>query len=117
MTIRSPSDETVRKSSHGQARPEATKWVDQFSQRSGTGRMRALITVDVRTCRQWRAWLAKHHASSPGIWLVRHKQHTGVKSMGYEDLVRQTNVKAWQHFQALAPTYRRNFVVWIHITK
>ncbi len=29
----------------------------------------------------------------------------------------KTNVKAWQHFQALAPTYRRNFVVWIHIAK
>jgi uncharacterized protein YdeI (YjbR/CyaY-like superfamily) len=158
----------------------------------------ALVTVDIRTRQQWRAWLAKNHGSSPGIWLVRHKQHTGVKAMGYEDLVREalcfgwvdslikrldddtfaikvtprkpaskwsainrrrwnqlkadgllaapgvaaaptensyapkpaipelpsyiakafkTNVKAWQHFQALAPTYRRNFVVWIHIAK
>ena len=24
---------------------------------------------------------------------------------------------AWQHFQALAPAYRRNFVVWIHTAK
>ena len=47
-----------------------------------------LITLDVRTREQWRRWLAKHHTSSPGIWLVRHKQHTGVKSMPYEDLVR-----------------------------
>jgi hypothetical protein len=29
----------------------------------------------------------------------------------------KTNVKVWQHFQALAPTYRRHFVVWIHIAK
>jgi uncharacterized protein YdeI (YjbR/CyaY-like superfamily) len=157
-----------------------------------------LNTIDVRTRPQWRAWLAKNHASSPGIWLVRHKQHTGVTSMSYEDLVREalcfgwvdslikrldddryaikvtprkpeskwspinrrrwnelkgagllappgltaaptgnsyaqkpaipelpayiakafkTNVRAWQFFQALAPTYRRNFVVWIHIAK
>jgi uncharacterized protein YdeI (YjbR/CyaY-like superfamily) len=158
----------------------------------------ALITIDVRTRRQWRAWLAKNHASSPGIWLVRHKQHTSVKSMPYEDVVREalcfgwidslikrldddryalkvtprkptskwsdvnrrrwdelkvagllaapglaaaptansyaphpsipqlpayiakafkTNLAAWQHFQALAPTYRRDFVVWIHTAK
>jgi uncharacterized protein YdeI (YjbR/CyaY-like superfamily) len=46
-----------------------------------------LITLDVRTRERWRQWLAKHHASSAGIWLVRHKQHTGIKSMPYEDLV------------------------------
>jgi len=158
----------------------------------------SLITLDVRTRVKWRQWLAQHHASSPGIWLVRHKQHTGVKSMPYEDLVREalcfgwidslikrlddnryaikvtqrkstskwsdinrrrwkelkasgqlaaaglaaaptgnsyasrpsipllpayigkalkTNPRAWQHFQALPPTYRRGFVVWIHTAK
>src|ERR1051326_204651 len=54
-----------------------------------------LPTLDVRTRRQWRAWLTKHHASSPGIWLVRHKQHTGVESMSYEDLVREALCFAW----------------------
>ena len=29
----------------------------------------------------------------------------------------KTNRAAWRHFQALAPTYRRNFVVWIHTAK
>lgn len=158
----------------------------------------SLIELDVQTRKQWRQWLAKHHASSPGVWLVRHKQHTRVTSMPYEDLVREAlcfgwidslvrrldddrfaikvtprkptskwsninrkrwkelegagllaapglaaaptgnsyaarpavptlpayvakafkaNPKAWQHFQALAPTYRRHFVVWIHIAK
>src|SRR5262245_59261956 len=157
-----------------------------------------LITLDVRSRKQWRQWLAKHHASSPGIWLVRHKQHAGVESMPYEDLVGEalcfgwidslvkrldddryaikvtprkpsskwsdinrrrwreleaagllaapglaaapttntyaprptvpalpayistafkTDPKAWQHFQELVPTYRRNFVVWIHTAK
>src|SRR5262245_8729165 len=157
-----------------------------------------LITLDVRTRVQWRQWLAKNHASSPGIWLVRHKQHSGTESMVYEDLVCEalcfgwvdslvkrmdenryaikvtprkptskwsdinrkrwqqlkaagrlaapgltaaptgnsyaprphvpqlpayiakafkTSPKAWQHFQALAPTHRRNFVVWIHTAK
>ena len=157
-----------------------------------------LSTLDVRTRTEWRRWLAQHHASSPGIWLVRHKQHAGVESMPYEDLVSEAlcfgwvdslvkrlddtryaikvtprkptskwsdinrkrwnqlkaegllaapglaaspttnsyaprprvpklpayiakafkaNTKAWQHFQELAPTYRRDFVVWIHIAK
>ena len=157
-----------------------------------------LVKLDVRTREQWRKWLAKHHASSPGIWLVRHKQHSGVDSMPYEDVVSEalcfgwvdslikrldddryalkvtprkptskwsdtnrkrwkelkaagllapaglgaaptanryaarpqvpqlpayvakaikTNAKAWQFFQQLAPTYRRDFVVWIHLAK
>ena len=157
-----------------------------------------LKLVDARTRKQWRQWLAKHHASSPGVWLVRYKQHAGVESMPYEDVVREalcfgwidslvkrldanrfaikvtprkpaskwsdinrkrwkeleatgrlaapgraaaptanryaakptipqlpayiakalkTNRKAWQHFQALASTYRRHFVVWIHTAK
>jgi len=157
-----------------------------------------LIRLDVRTREQWRQWLAKHHASSGGIWLVRHKQHTGVDTMPYEDLVYealcfgwvdslvkrldndryatkvtprkptskwsdinrrrwnalkaagllapaglaaaptahryaahppipklpayvaraiQANVRAWRFFQQLAPTYRRDFVVWIHTAK
>jgi uncharacterized protein YdeI (YjbR/CyaY-like superfamily) len=157
-----------------------------------------LSTQDLRTRADWRRWLAAHHASSPGIWLLRHKQHSGVASMPYEDVVcealcfgwvdslvkrvdddryaikitprkptsrwsdinrkrwkrleaegllaaaglaaaptdkhyvpRQSipelpayiaralkaNLEAWRHFQALAPTYRRDFVVWIHTAK
>jgi len=160
--------------------------------------MAALITIDVRTRQEWRAWLSKHHASCPGIWLIRHKAHSGVESMPYEHVVREalcfgwidslikrldddryvikvtprkpeskwsainrrrwreleaagllaapglaaaptekgyadipvvpelpayiaealeTNIKAWQHFQTLAPTYRRQFVMWIHTAK
>lgn len=157
-----------------------------------------LITLDVRSRSEWRDWLATHHASSPGVWLVRHKQHTGVECMPYEDVVREAlcfgwvdslvkrldddrfaikvtprtptskwsdintkrwaelqalglltapglaaaptnnryaarpripvlplyiaralkaNPKAWQSFQALAPSHRRDFVVWIHTAK
>ena len=54
-----------------------------------------LVTLDIRTRRQWRAWLAKHHASSPGIWLVFYKRHTGVKSIPYEDAVREALCFGW----------------------
>jgi uncharacterized protein YdeI (YjbR/CyaY-like superfamily) len=157
-----------------------------------------LPNLEVRNREQWRSWLQKHHASSPGVWLVFYKEHTGVKSMAYEDSVRQalcfgwidslvkrldadryarkftprqpaskwsainrqrwaelkktgllswaglaspptdntyaprpeipelpayiakalkSEPKAWSFFQTLAPTYRRHFVVWIHIAK
>ncbi|MGH9148368.1 MAG: YdeI/OmpD-associated family protein [Vicinamibacterales bacterium] len=157
-----------------------------------------LKTLEVRSRPQWRAWLANHHTSSPGIWLVFYKAHTGVKSMPYEDAVREAlcfgwidslikrldddryalkitprkptskwsalnrkrwrelkaaglltpaglmaaptnntyapkpaipilpafiakelkrNPKAWEFFRKLAPTYRRDFVVWIHTAK
>jgi uncharacterized protein YdeI (YjbR/CyaY-like superfamily) len=54
-----------------------------------------LITLDVRTRAAWRQWLAKHHASSAGIWLVRHKQHSGIKSMPYEDVVCEALCFGW----------------------
>jgi uncharacterized protein YdeI (YjbR/CyaY-like superfamily) len=157
-----------------------------------------LMTLRVSSRRQWRAWLEKHHASSPGVWFVFYKAHTGVKSLPYEDTVREAlcfgwidslvkrldddryalkvtprqpaskwsdrnrkrwaelaaagllrsaglaaaptarsyaprpvipelpvyiakalkaNAKAWEFFRGLAPTYRRDFVVWIHTAK
>jgi uncharacterized protein YdeI (YjbR/CyaY-like superfamily) len=54
-----------------------------------------LIRLDVRTRRQWRAWLTKHHLASPGVWLVCYKNHTGVKSIPYEDAVREALCFGW----------------------
>ena len=54
-----------------------------------------LDSLRVTNRRQWRAWLAKHHASSPGVWLVLHKAHTGVKSIPYEDTVREALCFGW----------------------
>ena len=54
-----------------------------------------LVTVDVRTRSAWRRWLAKSHSSSPGVWLLRHKEHTGIASMSYEDLVCEALCFGW----------------------
>ena len=54
-----------------------------------------LIQLQVRTRGAWRRWLARHHASSPGVWLVRHKKHTGVASILYEDLIREALCFGW----------------------
>jgi uncharacterized protein YdeI (YjbR/CyaY-like superfamily) len=55
----------------------------------------ALVTLEVRGRQQWRTWLGKHHASSPGIWLVFYKDHTGVASIAYEDSVREALCFGW----------------------
>lgn len=54
-----------------------------------------LKMFEIRNRQQWRTWLGKHHASSPGIWLIFHKHRTGVKSMPYEDSVREALCFGW----------------------
>jgi len=54
-----------------------------------------LAFLDVRTRARWRAWLATHHKSSRGVWFVFHKVHTGVKSVPYEDFVREALCFGW----------------------
>jgi len=51
--------------------------------------------MSFRNRRQWRAWLAKHHTSSAGVWLVFYKRHTGVESIPYEDTVREALCFGW----------------------
>jgi uncharacterized protein YdeI (YjbR/CyaY-like superfamily) len=54
-----------------------------------------LETLDIRNAKKWRAWLQKQHASSPGVWLLFHKDHTGVPSVPYEDAVRLALCFGW----------------------
>jgi uncharacterized protein YdeI (YjbR/CyaY-like superfamily) len=54
-----------------------------------------LAFLDVRTRAKWRAWLEKHHESSRGVWVVFHKAHTDVKSLPYEDFVREALCFGW----------------------
>jgi uncharacterized protein YdeI (YjbR/CyaY-like superfamily) len=81
---------------------------------------------EVRNRQQWRTWLRKHHASSPGIWLVCYKDHTGVKSIRYEDTVREALCFGWidslvkrldddRYARKLTP--RRPTSKWSHINR
>ena len=53
------------------------------------------MAVHFKSRAEWRAWLGTHHASSPGIWFVVYKKHTGQKSMSYEDMVREALCFGW----------------------
>ena len=35
----------------------------------------------------WSAWLADHHADTPGVWLVTLKQSTGLAAFDYEEAI------------------------------
>jgi uncharacterized protein YdeI (YjbR/CyaY-like superfamily) len=54
-----------------------------------------LENLYVRSRQQWRAWLQQHHASSPGIWFVFYKKHAEMKSIPYEDAVREALCFGW----------------------
>jgi uncharacterized protein YdeI (YjbR/CyaY-like superfamily) len=52
-------------------------------------------TLRVRTLAQWRAWLARHHGSESEVWLIFHKQHTGVASILYKDALDEALCFGW----------------------
>ena len=54
-----------------------------------------LSTLEIHNRQQWRTWLAAHHVSSPGVWLVFYKEHTKVESVAYDDSVREALCFGW----------------------
>lgn len=58
-----------------------------------TFRDRAVVHPGTREA--WRAWLAEHHASSPGIWLARWPRDTGRPSLDYEAIVEEALCFGW----------------------
>src|SRR5678815_1095392 len=52
-------------------------------------------TLLVRSLERWRDWLAKHHDSESEVWLVFHKQHTGIASIDYQDALDEALCFGW----------------------
>ena len=44
---------------------------------------------------EWRQWLADHHASSPGVWLVYFKKAAGQPSVTYAEAVEEALCFGW----------------------
>ena len=53
------------------------------------------VSVQPASRRAWRAWLKEHHASSPGVWLVFAKKHTGIPSLTYDEAVEEALCFGW----------------------
>jgi uncharacterized protein YdeI (YjbR/CyaY-like superfamily) len=54
-----------------------------------------LKKVQPKSRAAWRTWLEKHHATSPGVWLVFAKKHSGIATISYEDAVREALCFGW----------------------
>lgn len=63
----------------------------QFLEKSGC----ALETLDVSTVAEWRSWLDKHHLTIAEIWLVFHRQGSGVPSISYADALDEALAYGW----------------------
>ena len=51
--------------------------------------------VEASSRDEWRAWLAKHHASETEVWLVYYKKHTGKPSVSYRESVEEALCFGW----------------------
>ena len=52
-------------------------------------------TVYVPTRAEWRAWLAKHHATKREIWLIYYKKGSGKPRVAYDDAVEEALCYGW----------------------
>jgi uncharacterized protein YdeI (YjbR/CyaY-like superfamily) len=53
------------------------------------------VRVEATDAAAWRAWLAEHHATSKGAWLVRPRPGSGLTLVGYEDAILQALCFGW----------------------
>lgn len=44
---------------------------------------------------EWRSWLAEHHASARGVWLVYHKKTAGKPTVSYDAAVEEALCFGW----------------------
>ena len=51
--------------------------------------------VEVTSRKAWRAWLARNHRTSEGIWLVTYKRDSGGPHVPYDDIVREALCFGW----------------------
>src|SRR3974390_3272442 len=85
-----------------------------------------VTTLQVRNRREWRSWLARHHASgllaAAGVAAAPTDNHYSPRTAFPElpDYIAtglQREPKAWAFFRNLAPSCRRQYVGWIHSAK
>jgi uncharacterized protein YdeI (YjbR/CyaY-like superfamily) len=51
--------------------------------------------VRARSRAEWRAWLERHHASEPEVWLVYAKKHSEKPSVRYAEAVEEAICFGW----------------------
>ncbi len=54
-----------------------------------------LPLLEVKSAADWRCWLERHHAESPGVWFVFYKVHTGKAKITYDEAVEEGLCFGW----------------------
>ena len=49
----------------------------------------------VRVAAKWKAWLAKHHTTSPGVWLEIAKKGSAFDSVSYAEAIEVALCYGW----------------------
>lgn len=52
-------------------------------------------TTHPKNRQQWRQWLQKNHASSPGIWMIYYKKESGKPRVTYDEAVEEALCFGW----------------------
>ena len=52
-------------------------------------------TLYVKNRNQWRSWLEKNHQTTPEIWLIYYKKHSGKPRIPYNDAVEEALCFGW----------------------
>jgi uncharacterized protein YdeI (YjbR/CyaY-like superfamily) len=67
----------------------------------------SLPTAAFASQAQWRAWLSKHHANSPGVWLEIAKKGSGIASVTYAEAIETALCYGWIDGQKAAVDHDR----------
>jgi uncharacterized protein YdeI (YjbR/CyaY-like superfamily) len=54
-----------------------------------------LPVMELASAEEWHAWLAQHHASSPGVWLKIAKKGTGVATVSMPEVIEDALCWGW----------------------
>jgi uncharacterized protein YdeI (YjbR/CyaY-like superfamily) len=63
--------------------------------------------LEIRSRAEWRAWLAEHHESSTGVWLITFKKHRG-PYVSYDDVVEEALAFGWVDSKGLGVDENRS---------
>ena len=104
-------------------------WIDSLVKRLDDNRYAVKVTPrkpiskwsDINR-RRWKELKAAGLLTSAGLAAAPTENTYGPRPVipdlpNYIAKAIKANAKAWKFFRELAPTYRRNFVVWIHMAK
>ena len=104
-------------------------WIDSLIRRLDDDRYAIKVTPRKSTSkwsdlsrRRWKALEAAGRLAPPGLAAAptanRYAARPAIPQLpAYIAKAFKRNAGAWQFFRQLAPTYRRDFVVWIHMAK